>query len=278
VATVTPNGGSVSIYCVHTAHLAIPRRPVASRRIATRKSQRTRWRLGRVFVRRVGLARLTRRRRANAGRVNGPARRRTWDPDTFGSVAPNTNPAGLGTFNYNLRFPGQYSLNESGLYYNYFRGYDPSMGRYIESDPIGLAGGINTYSYVGGNPVSRIDPKGLQTPALCLNPANVEACAEAGEISAAQADALRRAAAKAAAAAAAAAACKTNEPDCVRASAFHLAGAGITDAEEFKREYVGSAGGRFDICACKDGSLVLAAVGQCGQSGPKISTGLTWKK
>lgn len=81
----------------------------------------------------------------------------------------------------------------------------------------------------------RSDPKGLQTPALCLNPANVEACAEAGEISAAQAEAMRRAA-KAAAAAAAAASCKSDEPDCVRASSFHLARAGITDAEEFKRD------------------------------------------
>ena len=240
VATLQPNGASVAIYYVHTDHLGTPRK-------ITRPSD------------------------------NGLMWR--WDPDTFGSVTANTNPAGLGAFNYNLRFPGQYSLNESGLDYNYFRTYDPSMGRYIESDPIGLYGGsYSTYSYANGNPVSRIDPKGLQTPALCLNPANVEACAEAGEITAAQADALRRAASKAAAAAAAAAACKTNEPDCVRASAFHLAGAGITDAEEFKREYVGSAGGRYDICACKDGSLVLAAVGQCGQPGPKISTGETWKK
>lgn len=70
----------------------------------------------------------------------------------------------------------------------------------------------------------------------------------------------------------------TKEPDCVRASAFHLANAGITDAEEFKKEYVGNAGGRFDICACKDGSISLAAVGQCGRPGSKISTGVTWKK
>jgi RHS repeat-associated protein len=83
-----------------------------------------------------------------------------WDPDTFGSVAPNTNPAGLGTFTYNLRFPGQYSLNESGLYYNYYRDLDPQTGRYIESDPIGLVGGINTYLYVHAAPVSRVDRRG----------------------------------------------------------------------------------------------------------------------
>jgi RHS repeat-associated protein len=85
----------------------------------------------------------------------------TWLAEPFGNTAPNANPAGLGAVTMNLRHPGQYADAESGLFYNYFRDYDPSLGRYTQSDPIGLAGGINTYAYVGGNPISFVDPEGL---------------------------------------------------------------------------------------------------------------------
>lgn len=67
----------------------------------------------------------------------------------------------------NLRFAGQYYDGESGLSYNYQRDYDPRTGRYIEADPIGLAGGLNTFAYAGNNPLSYIDPYGLWSlPAL----------------------------------------------------------------------------------------------------------------
>ena len=61
----------------------------------------------------------------------------------------------------NLRFPGQYFDAEDGLHQNGFRDYDPSLGRYIESDPIGLRGGINTYRYANANPLLYKDPLGL---------------------------------------------------------------------------------------------------------------------
>ncbi|MGH8672337.1 MAG: RHS repeat-associated core domain-containing protein, partial [Burkholderiales bacterium] len=85
-----------------------------------------------------------------------------WDQtDPFGGNVPDQNPSGLGTFEFNLRFPGQYADKETNLHYNYFRDYSPEIGRYVQSDPIGLAGGLNTFAYAESNPTSAIDPQGL---------------------------------------------------------------------------------------------------------------------
>jgi RHS repeat-associated protein len=87
-----------------------------------------------------------------------------WDNlDPFGANPPNENPSGQGTFKYNLRFPGQYYDSETGTNYNYFRDYDPAIGRYLESDPIGLDGGVNTFAYALNAPIKRKDFFGLDT-------------------------------------------------------------------------------------------------------------------
>ncbi len=62
---------------------------------------------------------------------------------------------------FNLRLPGQYYDAETETHYNYYRDYEPSTGRYIQSDPIGLLGGINTYAYVTNNPLQLTDILGL---------------------------------------------------------------------------------------------------------------------
>jgi len=89
-----------------------------------------------------------------------------WGGEPFGASAANSNPSGLGDFTYNLRFPGQYLDVETGFHHNGWREYDPALGRYAQSDPIGLSGGLNTYAYANSSPLSYIDPNGQFGQAL----------------------------------------------------------------------------------------------------------------
>jgi RHS repeat-associated protein len=96
-----------------------------------------------------------------------------WDmAEPFGATAPDQNPSSLGAFSFNQRLPGQTFDAESGLFQNWNREYNPRIGRYMQSDPIGLAGGINTFAYVESDPLEVSDPMGLQTviPAPVLAP------------------------------------------------------------------------------------------------------------
>nr|WP_246867780.1 RHS repeat-associated core domain-containing protein [Rhizobacter sp. SG703] len=131
MAMFTPDpanpAGEPLVFFIHTDHLNTPR-------VVVDRQNRVRWR---------------------------------WLAEPFGTTAPETNPSGLGVFTQNLRFPGQYADQESGLVYNYHRYYDQKGGRYSQSDPIGLAAGsLSTYGYVDGNPLSYVDPLGLAATAL----------------------------------------------------------------------------------------------------------------
>ncbi|MDC8785897.1 RHS repeat-associated core domain-containing protein [Roseateles koreensis] len=125
VAVIQPNTANASnppnIYFVHTDHLDTPR-------VLMDRQNQLRWR---------------------------------WMAEPFGITPAENSPSGLPSVDISLRLPGQQFDPDTGLHYNMARDYDPTVGGYVQSDPIGLQGGINTYAYVGGNPVSRMDPSGL---------------------------------------------------------------------------------------------------------------------
>ena len=118
---------AVNLYNLHADHIATPR-------VITRQDETIVWR---------------------------------WDTaEAFGGTAPEQDPSGLGAFTFNQRFPGQVFDSETGLFQNWNREYNARQGRYIQSDPIGLDGGINTFAYVEGDPLTGIDPRGLDNPSM----------------------------------------------------------------------------------------------------------------
>lgn len=115
--------GSAALYYLHTDHLDTPR-------LIANQTPATVWR---------------------------------WDnDDPFGGNVPNENPSSLGNFVFNLRLPGQVFDVETNNHYNYFRDYASEIGRYIQSDPIGLEGGNNTYTYASNDPLIGFDFFGLK--------------------------------------------------------------------------------------------------------------------
>jgi RHS repeat-associated protein len=119
---VTVNAAEAKLYYIHVDHLNTPR-------LIADDQQRTVWR---------------------------------WDQqEPFGVNVPDENPSGLSVFELPLRFPGQYYDRETITHYNMMRDYAPAIGRYQQSDPIGLRAGLNTYVYVLNDPMSYLDPFGL---------------------------------------------------------------------------------------------------------------------
>jgi len=144
----TPAAGATSVYYVETDHLGTPRQLIEPTTNAVK-----------------------------------------WQWDFFGT-AFGEHPAVVppGGVRLDMRYPGQFYDVESGLHYNGFRTYEPRTGRYVESDPIGLLGGYNTYAYVTSNPLSLVDPFGLQTVLILrTEDVNPQAWVKASEFEASKA-------------------------------------------------------------------------------------------
>jgi len=121
VAQIEPNGSNERISYLHVDHLKTPRR-------ATSEDGTVTW---------------------------------GWESDAFGTQSPDEDVDDDARTNIRLRFLGQYHDIETGLHYNWYRYYSPSLGRYLQSEPIRFGNRLNTFNCVDQNPLSWIDFNGL---------------------------------------------------------------------------------------------------------------------
>ena len=136
-------GATIEVHAIHTDHLNTPRALVNAQTQGNQPAGTVIWRW----------------RLVNQG---------TSGSNAFGAMAAEEDPDGNGTtVRFDLRFPGQQYDASTGLHYNYFRDYEAGTGRYVESDPFGLGGGVGTYGYASQNSTREIDPLGLEA----FNPA-----------------------------------------------------------------------------------------------------------
>jgi RHS repeat-associated protein len=140
---------STAIYAIHTDHLGTPQ-------AITDDKQAVVWRADYATFGKATVQ----------ARVIDSNTKTAKAATSFGIIssahAANAATATAKPFEFNLRFAGQYEDTESGYHYNWHRYYDPSTGRYLTPDPIGLAGGLNGYGYAGQDPAASVDPDGLR--------------------------------------------------------------------------------------------------------------------
>ncbi len=234
----------------------------------------------------------------------------TYTTDSFGKPTAST-----GTTRNPYRYTARDFDPETGLFYYRARYYDPQIGRFISEDPTGFEAGANFYDYVQNNPTDLSDPAGLVPtvlpPAVSPWTAAEEAAYQAfarglqgtSKLLSGLGTGLLAASYlldpsssnNAQWAHSAEAQFEQNPPssnkskecgkykDCEFAGGWRLKRilerSGAKDAHEFKEWYVGHGAkvSQYDICACKDGSVVIKARGQCGKPGPAFETGVNWK-